>query len=331
MITELSIDEFETGLLDGDLFDSNEPFVVRNLVSDWPLVKQAKISSENLREYLLDKSIDRAFTVSFAGEDVKGRIGYQSDMKINFRERKLPLKDIFQQMELAEGEPNQPLIYTGSIDVKKYFNGLFEENSIENLGRNPRAGLWMGLKTRVPIHNDFPDNLACNLCGRREFTLFPPGQFKNLYLGPIDYTPAGRAISMVDIDKPDYAEFPNYAKAEKEAKCVELAPGDVVHIPSMWWHSVRGLDGFNAMLNFWWREQPMLGDPDAALVHAIFSWRDLPEDEKRTWRELLDYYVFTDPERVRAHIPPEGRGILSNLDGTLSQKIRTFLLNTLNK
>ena len=109
MIAELSIDEFETGLLDGDLFDSNEPFVVRNLVSDWPLVKQAKISSENLREYLLDKSIDRAFTVSFAGEDVNGRIGYQSDMKINFRERKLPLKDIFQQMELAEGSLISPL------------------------------------------------------------------------------------------------------------------------------------------------------------------------------------------------------------------------------
>ena len=67
-------------------------------------------------------------------------------MKINFRERKLPLKDIFQQMELAEGEPNQPLIYTGSIDVKKYFNGLFEENSIENLGRNPGLGFGWASK-----------------------------------------------------------------------------------------------------------------------------------------------------------------------------------------
>lgn len=330
-IKELSIGEFEAGLKKGSLFASNEPFLVRNLVSKWPLVQQAKLSSDHFRDYLLSKAIDRSFTVSFAPEDVHGRIGYRDDMKINFEEHKASLDRIFQEMKSFERNDTQPLIYTGSIDIKKYFDGLFEENQIANFGRNPRVGLWMGLRTQVPIHNDFPDNLACNLCGRRKFTLFPPDQFKNLYLGPIDYTPAGRSISMVDINSPDFARFPNYKLAEKEAKCVELAPGDAVHIPSMWWHSVEGLDGFNAMLNFWWRESPMLGDPDAALVHAIYAWRDLPNDEREIWRELLDHYVFGDPDAVRRHIPTQGQGILARLDGTLAQKIKTFLLNTLNK
>src|SRR3546814_5235870 len=72
-------------------------------------------------------------------------------------------------------------------------------------------------------------------------------QFANLYLGPIDNTPAGRTVSLVDLDAPDLAAHPRFTEAMAQARTVELNPGDAIFIPSMWWHHVEGLDPFNIL------------------------------------------------------------------------------------
>jgi lysine-specific demethylase 8 len=33
---------------------------------------------------------------------------------------------------------------------------------------------------------------------------------------------------------------------------LELGPGDVLYIPSPWWHQVRSCTEFNVSINFWW-------------------------------------------------------------------------------
>src|SRR3546814_8001250 len=106
-------------------------------------------------------------------------------------------------------------------------------------------------------------------------------QFANLYLGPIDNTPAGRTVSLVDLDAPDLAAHPRFTEAMAQARTVELNPGDAIFIPSMWWHHVEGLDPFNILVKYWWRDTPAwLGQPQAAPNHAILAIRDLPCGEK---------------------------------------------------
>ena len=331
-VQEISADNFNNPRRRDKLLTANKPFVVRGLISEWPLVQAGLTSAAAARSYLLELSQERKFVVSYGPPENLGAVSYKPDMSVNFVEKTAPLSDIFADIERNENEPDQPLIYMTSIDINAFFNGFLDQNPIDLGERKCRAGLWVGMRSRVPIHNDFPDNLACVAVGNRRFTLFPPEQFANLYLGPVDYTPAGRSISMVDLSNPDLAKFPKFKDALDHAFCVDLAPGDAIHIPTMWWHSVEGLDKFNVMANFWWRDTPAyLGTPDGALMHAIYSIRDLPDDEKKIWRDLFDHYIFENSEELVSHIPETGRGVLNKISPTLSQKIRTYLLGVLNR
>ena len=168
--------------------------------------------------------------------------------------------------------------------------------------------------------------------GRRRFTLFPREQFRNLYLGPIDNTPAGRAVSMVDFHAPDFARYPGFREALRHAQVVELEPGDALYIPSMWWHHVEGLAPFNVLVNYWWRDTPRwLGQPQDALNHALMAIRDLPADERAHWRDMFDHYVFGDPDAARAHIPEGARSVLDPLTPDSAARIRAFLLRQLSR
>ncbi|QNO27366.1 cupin-like domain-containing protein [Sphingopyxis sp. OPL5] len=318
--------------LDALLEGAREPFVLRGLVADWPLVEAAKRSPRAARQHLLDHARDRPFAVSIGAPGHDGRLFYDADMAMNFRSGTGKLPDIFAGIDTAEARGEQRTVYLASIDIPAHFDGLDAANPIDLGDRDALKSIWIGTKTRIAAHNDFPDNLACCAAGRRRFTLFPPDQFANLYLGPIDNTPAGRAVSMVDFDAPDLAAFPRFVEAMAHAMTVELDPGDALFIPSMWWHHVEGLEPFNILVNYWWRSTPaFLGQPQEALNHAILAIRDLPEADKAIWRALFDHYVFENGADVTDHIPEAARSILAPLTPESAGRLRAFLLRSLSR
>jgi hypothetical protein len=318
--------------LDARLKTAREPFVIRGLVADWPLVKAGLESSASARAYLLELRRDRAFTVNIGQPGAGERLFYDESMAMNFRTGRGSLDDIFAGIDANERRRDAPAIYLSSVDVNDYFDGLHDANHVDLGEREPIESIWIGTRTRIAAHNDFPDNLACCAVGRRRFTLFPPDQFANLYVGPIDNTPAGRPVSMVDLHDPDFARFPHFREALKVARIAELEPGDAIFIPSMWWHHVEALEPFNVLVNYWWRDTPrFLGQPQDALNHAILAIRDLPDEEKQLWRELFDFYVFGDPRAAAEHIPAGARGILAPLDAETAGRIRANLLRSLSR
>ena len=318
--------------LDRHLREARAPFVVRGLVSGWPLVKAGRRSAKEARDYLLTKRRNVQFMVSIGERGSGGRLFYNADMGMNFRVARVQLPEIFAQIDALERKPDAPPIYLASIDVQSHFDGLHEANHVDLGDRDCLASIWIGTRTRIAAHNDFPQNLACVAVGRRRFTLFPPDQFRNLYLGPLDNTPAGRAVSMVDLHAPDFAAYPRFREALRHAQSVELEPGDALYMPSMWYHHVEGLEAFNVLVNYWWRETPRwLGQPQDALNHALLSIRDLPDEEKQHWRELFDYYVFGNSEEAVAHIPEGGRGVLAPITLETASRIRSFILRQLSR
>jgi len=309
----------------------HQPFIVRGLVADWPLVAAGARSGRAARDYLLSKARDVPFVVSVGPPENGGRIFYRDDMSMNVKMGKSPLGEVFERIDSFEDAAEQPTVYMSSVGVKTFFNGLHEDNHVDFSGRDVIESIWIGTRTRIAAHNDFPDNLACVAVGTRRFTLFPPSQFRNLYVGPIDNTPAGRAVSMVDFHQPDFRRFPKFREALKAGLVATLEPGDAIYIPSMWWHHVEGLSPFNVLVNYWWRETPRyLGGPQNALNYAIMAIRDLPAHERDHWRDMFVYYVFENGPEVTDHIPEHARGVLAPLDARSAARLRGFLTRMLN-
>jgi hypothetical protein len=322
----------DAAALDAALQTADRPFVVRGLIADWPLVQAGRRSAQDARRYILDHRRDVPFTVSVGANGSGGRLFYDAAMGMNFATFQSKLDEVFAHIDAAERASEARPIYLASIDMQGFFNGLHEANHVDLGNRAPLASIWMGTRTRIAAHNDVPDNLACVAVGRRRFTVFPREQFRNLYLGPIDNTPAGRAVSMVDFHDPDFTAHPGFRDALASAQVAELEAGDALYIPALWWHHVEGLAAFNVLVNYWWRTTPRwLGQPQDALNHAILAVRDLPEDQKRHWRDMFDHYVFANDAATTAHIPDGARSILATLTAESAGRLRAFLLRALSR
>ena len=224
-----------------------------------------------------------------------------------------------------------------SLTLDNCFPGLraandlsFDHQAFTN--NQPLSKVWVGTESIAAAHYDVPSNLACCVLGARRFTLFPPEQIHNLYPGPLEPTPGGQVITMVDLKNPDFERFPRVRRALEAAVVVDLQPGDAVYYPSMWWHQVEALSPFNIMINFWWLRSPAyMGNPMDIVMHAIMGIRDRPEAEKNAWREVFEYYIFGPADTPREHLPTSIQGALGELDDDSIRRLRALVKNKLNR
>jgi len=319
------------GRLPEEVLLSSQPLVMRGLVADWPMVSAAAKSSDHGLDYLGQFDSGRPLTAMLGSPDIDGRIFYNDDLTgFNFDYARIGLQEVFSRLRESESTTKPPMVYVGSTNIDNWLPGFRNENDLGLDDYSPMASIWIGNRSRVAAHYDFPTNIACSVAGRRRFTLFPPDQLNNLYVGPIDINPAGQPISLVDFSNPDYKKFPRFKEALKVAQTVELEPGDAILIPSMWWHHVESLSDVNVLVNYWWRSTPyFLGGPLNVLQHAMLGLKDLPPEQRDVWRDIFDHYVFNPSEENMAHIPKEARGVLNKIDETTAAKIRTLLMSKL--
>lgn len=316
-----------------DIVNRAEPVVLRQFVKDWPLVRAAKSSDQDARKYIRSFYNGEAVTVTCGSPDIHGYISYTEGLEQpNVKRRSMDLCSLLNLCSTHSTDSEPPLYYMASTDPDECLPGLTKHNPMQLGGKDLLESIWIGNHSIVPAHYDLPDNIACVAVGKRKFTLFPPEQLKNLYIGPLDMTPAGQSISVVDFRTPDFEKYPKYKEALASAQSAELEPGDAIFIPSMWWHQVEAQDKLNMLINYWWRQSPAyMGPPIDALLHTMLTVRDLPAAQKEAWREMFNHYVFESPEEVAAHIPQHVRGSLSPVTDNLARRIRAYLLNRLNR
>lgn len=313
--------------------DPVEPRVICGLVAHWPVVDAARRSRAAVAEYLRRYYRNATVGAWLGPPEIGGRFFYNDDLSgFNYRTAMMKLDAVLDLLEQHAADPNPPAVYVGSTTIDTCLPGFREHNDVAIPGMEALASLWLGNRARVAAHFDFPDNLACVAAGRRRFTLLPPSQLENLYVGPLEYTPAGQPISLVDFARPDFERFPRFRQALEHARVVELEPGDAVLIPSMWWHHVEALEPLNLLVNYWWRRSPgYMGAPLDALLHALLALRGLPPDQREAWRRVFEHYVFAADDAAGAHLPAARRGVLRAVDEARARALRALLLQRLNR
>jgi lysine-specific demethylase 8/hypoxia-inducible factor 1-alpha inhibitor (HIF hydroxylase) len=132
--------------------------------------------------------------------------------------------------------------------------------------------IWLGPANHTePLHFDVPDGTLIQLRGAKRVTLFPPQVWRALYPFPFAKGPIPPWFSQVDLDHPDFLEFPLLAKALDKRLEIVVNQGETLFIPAYWWHEVsaEGHD-YVCSVNRFWKVSPLWRN----LVHepAIALW-----------------------------------------------------------
>jgi len=323
----------DTELIRREVLASGEPAVLRGLVSDWPAVGAARDSAAALLAYLRQLDSGAPVDAIMTAPGIEGRIFYREGLNgFNFVRNRLPLTAVAEQALRYADHPRAPAVAAQSAPVRDCLPGFAAANPLPLADPSAQPRIWLGNAVTTPTHLDEWFNIGCVVLGRRRFTLFPPAQIANLYVGPLDYAPTGAPMSLVQLHAPDFERFPRFREALAHACCASLGPGDALFIPPLWWHNVESLDSLNVLVNYWWHASgAALGSVSGydSLLHAMLNIRQLPAPVRAAWRALFDHYVFGPQSQVSAHIPGPRRGVLGTLAPADAERLQAQLAQRL--
>jgi hypothetical protein len=318
---------------ENEIYTLYQPAVLRGFADDWPAVAAGRESPQSIAQYLLAMDSKAPIGVFVGEPDIKGRFFYTESMKqLNFKRTKDTFREAIERLLLYVDDPSPYSLYIGSTPTEVCVPDFTKFNQNSLISEKIVPNIWIGNKSRIAAHYDISDNIACVVAGQRRFTLFPPDQVENLYIGPIDVTIAGQPASIVDLANPDFEKFPRFKQALAMAQVAVLEPGDAIYIPSMWWHNVEALSTFNVLINYWWDDSVAAneGSPFECLVHALLTIRSLPPERRTAWKAMFDYYIFNANAETHTHLPEESRGALGEVTPKLAKYLQIFLKKSIN-
>lgn len=319
--------DVDRDVFENEIFPGNQPAVMKSLVRHWPAVHAGAGSAADAARYIRQFDTGGAVNAVVGHPRINGRFFYSEDLKsFNFEPRKVAVGAALDTLVSLMEAPEPPAIALQAVPVPEILPGFQEDNAMPLLDGHIAPRIWLGNRARIATHFDNNHNIACVVSGRRRFTVFPPEQVGNLYIGPLLRTPGGSPISMVDLVAPDYSKFPNFRDALEAAQQAELEPGDAIFIPILWWHGVEALEPLNILVNYWWNDSPSVHDkPFLSLVHSMLMLSKLPAAQRESWRALFDHFVFQTHGDPGAHLPPDGQDLQRTLSREERDQVKALL------
>lgn len=211
---------------------ADAPRVVESLVESVPLHLRGVLRWPAL-EWSLDELIARHGAMPLRHDSVAGRAETLGDFVASWRG--------------ATARADEP--YSAGCPLSPELAALFPFPIFPASAYHPVAQLWAGVRREhtlvTPLHCDVAASFLAQVHGRKKVLLYAPWQRELLY--PIDgfntYQPC-----CVDVARPDLKRFPDFAQARPIEVTIE--PGDLLVIPTGWYHCVWALDDVISVSRF---------------------------------------------------------------------------------
>jgi hypothetical protein len=314
-----------------EIVPAGRPVILRGAVAHWPAVAAGRSSPAAAANYIAELSTGAPVHLMVGDPDIEGRFFYNDSITgVNFENVSTPIRDVLARLLQSLELPAPQALYAGAIPIPPQMPGFGRDNVLDLVDPSTEPKIWICNRVTVQTHFDMSYNVACVVAGRRRFTLIPPDQLENMYVGPLEFTLAGPPISMVRLESPDFEKFPRFRAALEAAQFADLEPGDALFIPYMWWHHVQAHERFNVLVNYWWDDTPAWqGSPFWALMHSIMVVRNLSPERRDIWRRAFEHFVFSGGEEALAHLTETQRGLQGTPSAQKAQVIRNYVAQML--
>ena len=228
-----------------EYFPANRPAIIQNSLCDWRAVGLWT------HDYLSSTYHDKRIVVSASIAETRqgDSPAVESGFWIKHVDEEMDFPAAIELITRAKRTNRHYYLYRRSIPHE--YPELYPDITIPPWipVAEPRINLWVGGANHVTtLHYDLENNFFAQVFGHKSFTIYSPEDTAYLYPHPITSEHAN--ISMMDIEKADLSSFPDFPKARSIAGIV--GPGDLLYLPSRWWHHVKSLDD-SISVNFWWQ------------------------------------------------------------------------------
>jgi len=181
--------------------------------------------------------------------------------------------------------------YIDQLPVER-LPGLTQDYDFSALASGKKAvSIWIGANTRSGLHFDYADNLFAQLHGTKRVLMAAPEEVYNLHLFPDSHTK-----SQVAPEHPDLALYPRFARAAMMQGLLE--PGDVLFVPSGWWHYLASSESSISLS--YWHGEPLGPRYDIKVMMRMRS----PAAWAMLARDFFWHGLMARPRTSRLYSPP---------------------------
>jgi hypothetical protein len=216
---------------------ADRPVILTGVATNWEAFGRWNLP------YFREAFGDQTLTVTTASDDAApGLFDWRETQN-----QQSTLRDYLTMLEGCDGEPRQYLAGLPISDVSPELLKHFDDPEFAEQRIDWEPMLFFGARgSKTVLHYDQYYNLHALLTGSKRLLLVDHRQIRNVYPErPWRYC---LNYSRVDVDNPDYERWPRFQAAE--ALEAELEAGEVIFIPSFWWHRVHTLE-LSIALAFW--------------------------------------------------------------------------------